>query len=248
MQVADERNSPTPRARAPFLLHGSVTCRVQHWSYRPTTAHLVLFAQRGTPTAADLQQWFQDLVSLGYTHVRTSAVQGTAVDRLEASGFRVLQDLALLAHDDVAGAARQWGKRPADTRRLLIADRRAASRVDHAAFGHDWALDDTALHEVCSATPRYRARGAGEPLLGYAITGRDGRQGFLQRLAVAPAAQRQGLGLGLVVDSLRWMARWRVERALVNTPVDNRGAIALYQQVGYHLLGERLHVLERTLA
>ncbi|HNJ96886.1 MAG TPA: GNAT family N-acetyltransferase [Ilumatobacteraceae bacterium] len=248
MQVADERNSPTPRARAPFLLHGSVTCRVQHWSYRPTTAHLVLYVQRATPTVADLQRWCHDLAALGYTHVRSSAVQGATVASLEAAGFHVLQDLALLAHDDVAGAARHWGRRAGDTRRLLVTDRRAASRVDLAAFGRDWALDDTALHEVCSATPRHRARGAGDPLLGYAITGRDGRQGFLQRLAVAPAAQRQGLGLALVVDSLRWMARWRVERALVNTPVDNQGALALYERVGYHVLGERLRVFERSLA
>lgn len=247
MQVADERNSPTPRARAPFLLHGSVTCRVQQWSYRPHTAHLVLYLQRATPTADDLRGWCRQLATLGYTHVRTSAVQGNTVDRLQAAGFQLLQDLALLALDDVAAAARRIGPRTGATRRLLVGDRRAASRVDLAAFGREWALDDIALHEVCSATPRHRARASGDPLVGYAITGRDGRQGFLQRLAVAPSAQRQGRGLDLVADSMRWMARWRVERALVNTPVDNDAALALYEQVGFHRLSERLQVFERSL-
>ena len=35
-----------------------------------------------------------------------------------------------------------------------------------------------------------------------AITGRDTRQGFLQRLAVAPEHQGQGLGTALVLDAL----------------------------------------------
>lgn len=247
MQVADERNSPTPRARAPFLLHGSVTCRVQHWSYRPHTAHLVLYVQRSAPTIGDLNDWCGQLAALGYTHVRTSAVQGSTVSRLDAAGFRVLQDLALLAHDDVAAAARRMRPHAGSTRRLLVADQRAASKVDLAAFGRDWALDDIALHEVGSATPRHRARAAGDPLVGYAITGRDGRQAFLQRLAVAPTAQRQGHGYSLVADSLRWMARWRVERALVNTPVENDPALTLYRQVGFRMLNERLQVFERSL-
>jgi ribosomal protein S18 acetylase RimI-like enzyme len=85
-------------------------------------------------------------------------------------------------------------------------------------------------------------------ILGYAISGRDARQSFLQRLAVHPAAQRQGLGRALVLDSLRWASRWRVDRVLVNTHTTNVAALELYEGLGFQRLREQLHVFERSLA
>jgi ribosomal protein S18 acetylase RimI-like enzyme len=209
----------------------------------------VLYQQRANPSRADLAEWCRQLAALGFVHVRTSAVAGGTASALTAGGFTVMQELVLLEHTDVrrAAAALTVAAAIAPTTRLLAASRRAASRIDEAAFGREWALDDVALHDVCAATPRHRARAAGNPLAGYAITGRDGRQGFLQRLAVHPDAQRNGLGLALVADSLTWMARWRVERALVNTPAGNEGALALYERAGYRRLPEALCVYERSL-
>ena len=133
------------------------------------------------------------------------------------------------------------------THRLLVGQRPAASAIDRASFGDDWALEPAAVGDVCTATPRHRSRGAGHPLAAYAISGRDGKQGFLQRLAVAPDAQRHGVGRALVQDSLHWLARWRVQRVLVNTAVDNDAALALYERLGFQRLGERLRVYERSL-
>ena len=107
--------------------------------------------------------------------------------------------------------------------------------------------DAAAIADVCSATPRHRARGIAHPLQGFAITGRDARQGFLQRLAVAPAHQRAGVATALVLDSLAWLARWRVQRVLVNTPATNAGALALYEGMGFERLTEQLRVYERAL-
>ena len=81
----------------------------------------------------------------------------------------------------------------------------------------------------------------------YALSGRDAKQGFLQRLAVDPSHQRAGLGRALVLDSLQWLARWRVQRVLVNTPTDNYPALALYEQLGFHRLGVHLRVYERDV-
>ena len=54
-------------------------------------------------------------------------------------------------------------------------------------------------------------------------------------------------GAALVADSLRWMARWRVQRALVNTHVGNDGALALYHRFGFSDLHDRLHGYERRI-
>jgi ribosomal protein S18 acetylase RimI-like enzyme len=53
--------------------------------------------------------------------------------------------------------------------------------------------------------------------------------------------------MALVADSLRWMARWRVNRALVNTHTGNTAALALYHGLGFSDLGDRLHVYERRI-
>lgn len=82
---------------------------------------------------------------------------------------------------------------------------------------------------------------------GYAITGRAGVRGYLQRLAVDPALQRKGVGSALVLDGLRWLRRWGSREVLVNTQVGNTGAVALYEALGFRIQPEGLAVLRRDL-
>lgn len=256
-----------PRAprRAPIVVRGRHTvCRVQQWSFRPDVAQIVLYHQRPLPTAADFHDWSGELQAAGYTRLRTSAVATDVWRELDAIGMQPVQELALLEHDDPGSVApRRTGRsalrnRPAKhrrTRTLRLAQRPDASRVDQLAFDDGWGLDDIAIHDVCRATPHHRARWLSTPdatrarcMAGYAITGRDGRQGFLQRLAVDPAQQRQGVGRLLVIDSLQWLARRQVHRVLVNTPTHNAPALALYDSLGFRLISERLRVYEQVLA
>jgi ribosomal protein S18 acetylase RimI-like enzyme len=82
---------------------------------------------------------------------------------------------------------------------------------------------------------------------GYAITGRAGPRGYLQRLAVDPSVQRQGIGAALVADGLRWLRRWGAREVLVNTQVGNGPALALYEALGFRLQPDGLAVLRRDL-
>ena len=79
---------------------------------------------------------------------------------------------------------------------------------------------------------------------GFLVSGRAGRTGYVQRLAVHPSAQRHGLATALLLDSLRWMRRTRVRRAFVNTHVENEAALELYRRHGFVELPERLRVHE----
>jgi len=156
----------------------------------------------------------------------------------------MVQELVLLEHDH----PRESPRPNRATQRLLVSQHDLASYVDHAAFEPGWSLDPEAIAEVCQATPHHRARWFGQDHMdAYALTGRDARQGFLQRLAVRPQAQGKGLGRAMVHDCLRWLAKWRVERVLVNTPVSNHAALHLYETSGFHRLTERLRVFERDL-
>jgi ribosomal protein S18 acetylase RimI-like enzyme len=222
-----------------------LVCRARAWPSMPDTAQLVMYQQIRPPTSADLARWGEQLAELGFARIRTSALATAASRRVELAGFYTIQELVLLQHDEPRRAPR-----PRASIARLVTDRQdEAARVDRAAFGHEWSLDAAAIDDVRHATPAHRARTTGGTLFqAYAITGRDGRQGFLQRLAVAPEHQGQGLGTALVLDALRWSGRWRADRVLVNTPTTNLVALGLYERLGFHRLTERLRVYERSLA
>lgn len=226
-------------------------CRVRCWPSQPRTAQLVLYQQSRLPTTADLARWCTELQARGFQAVRTSALGPAASLRVEAGGFHVVQELALLQHDDPRSVPAPQRRLAGTTfGRLLVPEDTDAATVDLAAFGPEWSLDAAALADVRRATPRHRGRAARDTdgrLVGFALTGRDSRLGFLQRLAVHPTAQRQGIALELVRDSLRWSARWRTHQVLVNTPTHNEPALALYERVGFRRLPDGLRVHERAL-
>ena len=231
---------------APLILRaGGVAARVRPWAFQPNVAHLVLYNQSRLPAPADILRWCSDLRVAGYDTVRTGALGAHAGARFERLGFEAIQSLVLLEHTAVGKLATL----PATTTRLSSDDDADASRIDVAAFGSGWCIDRVGIRDVRAATPRHRARAVriGGELVAYAISGRDGRSGYIQRLAVAPANQHQGHGAALVGDSLRWMSRWRVQRVLVNTHVGNEAALALYHRFGFADLSDRLHVYERRI-
>jgi ribosomal protein S18 acetylase RimI-like enzyme len=235
-----------PVTGGPLILRAAgVVARVRPWAFEANVAHLVLYNQTRLPAPSDIIGWIRDLRIAGYDTIRTGALGVQAGARFERLGFEAIQSLALLEHTAINSIAPS----PTGTVRLGADDDGEASRVDVAAFGARWCIDRTGIGDVRSATPRHRARAvrADDLIVAYAISGRDGRSGYVQRLAVHPDHQQKGHGAALVGDSLRWMARWRVQRALVNTHTGNVPALALYHGLGFTDLGDRLHVYERPI-
>lgn len=133
-------------------------------------------------------------------------------------------------------------------RRGRRADRRQALVVDAAAFPDFWRLDADGLADAEAATPysRFRVATMGGQVVGYAVTGRGGESGFLQRLATDPAVQRRGVGSALVGDALTWCERRRCDKVFVNTQVSNQAALALYRHLGFEVTPSDLVVLRWT--
>ena len=48
-------------------------------------------------------------------------------------------------------------------------------------------------------------------------------------------------------DALRWLRRWRAERAMVNTQLENRRALGLYERSGFRREASGLSVLALDL-
>lgn len=237
---------PTVGSTTPVVLRGAGgTCRVRSWPFQPDVAQMVVVTSPRSPSDRDLELWADALTAAGYRTVRTGAVATGTGERLAHAGYHPVQELVLLCHDHPSEAAAP--ELPTARLARSAPARQRASDVDRAAFDDGWQLDPAAVDDVCRATPRHRARTAGDGVHAYAISGRDARQGFLQRLAVEPDHQGSGLGRALVADSLRWLARRRVQRVLVNTPVDNDRALELYERAGFRRLPEPLRVYERDL-
>jgi ribosomal protein S18 acetylase RimI-like enzyme len=180
----------------------------------------------------------------------TAAVAASEAQAFLAVGFTVRERLHLLAHeltrlDDPNAAVANT-----TIRRARRSDRAPALEVDSRSFDPFWRLDPAGLDEAIEATPSSRFRVVDGPsgVIGYAVSGRAGSRGFLQRLAVDPGERRRGCGSALVLDGLRWMKRRGAARAMVNTQERNTEALRLYERLGFHLQPGGLAVLHTVLA
>lgn len=159
----------------------------------------------------------------------------------EAAGFVVRSRLLLLrreldaidapAHPVSAGSS---------------ADLAEAVEVDRAAFEPFWRLGLVGLRDALAATTRCSLLLArqpdGEPA-GFAVVGAGISLAYLQRLAVAPAAQASGVGRSLVRAAARWARAQGAGAILANTPEENEPATALYESEGFHTVTRDLAVL-----
>jgi GNAT superfamily N-acetyltransferase len=213
----------------------------------------------GPVSAADVRRCLDAAAAARYRTAITAALPRREQGPFFDVGFTVGERLHLLVHPlDHLPALRP----AAPLRRARRRDRAATLAVDHAAFESFWRLDDGGLGDALAATSAVHYRvaigdvgevdeinEAAQPgLLGYAITGRADHRGYVQRLAVDPAAEGTGVGATLLIDGLRWLRRWGARDALVNTQEGNERSLRLYQRTGFVLQPEGLAVLRYDLS
>ena len=231
-----------------LLEWGRERLRAGPWRGDPQIAYLNPVPGSPLPSPEFVRRCLRTLGNQGYRAVVTGALSPSEQASFRAAGFRPSEQLHLLSHDlkvmPVAHSA-------VTLRRANRPDRPEVLAVDGRAFEPFWRLDEAGLDEALSATPHNRFRVAtlaDGHIAGYAITGRAGRRGYIQRLAVEPEHQRAGIGAALVVDALRWLRRWRADRAMVNTQLQNDRALGLYERVGFRRESVGLAVLTADLA
>lgn len=221
--------------------------RTSPWRGDHQTAQLV--ATRGRPSPGAIRRCIEHLAEDGVLVAVTAALAPLEQEPYLAVGFEVHERLHLLSRD-VTELPRLSGTIP--MRRGRRSDHPEILAIDGRAFLPFWHLDESGLDDALSATPASRLRVALDPadessVIGYAVTGRAGSRGYLQRLAVDPARQRQGIATALVADALRWLRRWGAREVLVNTQEQNDSALALYRSLGFTREAEGLAVLRRDL-
>ncbi len=223
--------------------------RVAPWQGDPQTVLMGPARGRSGPEVAAIRHGLDRLRRKGITTVVTPALSYYEAEPFFQAGFTLHERLHLLAKNLLEpepeatpirssppgltiSTARMWHRR-----RMLD--------VDQRAFQGFWQFDAVSLGEALNATPQYWARLAeiDGATVGYAITGRAGDRGYLQRLAVVPEAQGKGVGSTLVNDAIDWLRHRRATLALVNTQEINTRAFDLYQRHGFVRQSEGLIVL-----
>ena len=227
---------------------GAERVRAGTWRGRAGIAYLAPVPGAPAPSSGFVERCVESLAARGFVEVITGALAPAEQRGFLSAGFRVKEHLVLLAHDllDLPPLVPVEGVR---MRRAWRRDRAAVLAADGAAFREFWRLDDAGLDEALAATPsaRFRVAADADGVVGYAVTGRAGRQGYIQRLAVDPSRQRRGVGRALVIDGLHWLDRRGASRAVVNTQPDNEPALELYRTLGFREQVAGLDVLGRAL-
>lgn len=244
------------------ILHdGGVLVRVRSSATRPDRALLTIIGAheigRDLPPPPEIERWLLELARRGYRTVRTSALSPHIAAQLGAVGFRDVQSLELLSLN-VSEAHCSRPPRDMRVRRWREFGHRGSAAnprrgdlvaIDVAAFGHDWAFDESDLEEALGATHRTAVFIAGRPSTeGFAVAGVSDDTGYLQRLAVLPSHQRLGIASALLSASVAWLRARGCTRVLVNTESTNDRALALYKKFGFRSLQHGLTVMERGLS
>jgi GNAT superfamily N-acetyltransferase len=213
--------------------------RLRPWRGQPEVAEIAIGAAAG-PSREVVDECVAHLRASGYRAVVTTALSPAEALGFVDAGFGVRERLHLLSHDLVDPPSASG-----DTRRARRSDRPTVLCLDNLSFDTFWRLDEQSLDDALHATPtvRFRLVLDGDGVVGYAITGRAARQGYLQRLAVHPRGRGRGHSRTLVADALDWLRRRGTTRALVNTQEHNAAALRLYESCGFRRLPTSLCVL-----
>jgi GNAT superfamily N-acetyltransferase len=203
---------------------------------------------------AAVAQCIDRLREVGYRSVVTNAMAEPEQSAFVAHGFTVRARLRLLS---LELRAEPVISTPIRVDHVGRHEHDRVLALDEAAFDASWQLGPIGLRDALDATPTRQLRASrgpggrddhtGPELTGYAITGKAGTDGYLQRIAVAPDAQGHGYGRALVDDALHFLWREGADRAYVNTQLDNDRARTLYESCGFSLRPNGLCVLERSL-
>ncbi len=243
---------------------GSDQFRFGPWHADQDVAYVAVSPRVGSPTSGGVRLLLERLSTHGYHRVVTAALRPEEAAAFTGAGFDERERLVVLSHDlrsvpTALEALPTGASASVGIRRARRIDRSDVLDLDATAFEEAWRLDEHGLAEAIDATPHTRFRvvedkavpdktvRADHAIVGYAICGRAGRTGYIQRLAVDPSRQHAGIGRWLVVDALSWLRRRSATLAMVNTQQSNLRALDLYRRLGFRTEPVELAVMTRDL-
>ena len=127
------------------------------------------------------------------------------------------------------------------------ADIDAVATLDALAFAPRWHFSASQLLALFMGG-RMRIGLINGQLVGYSVLAyASGDDAQLERLAVHPGHQGQGVGRHLLLDAAYWARDAGASALLLNTQTDNRASQALYRGAGFRATGHIIPLFSRRL-
>ena len=131
-------------------------------------------------------------------------------------------------------------------RDMGLDDISVVSKLDMDSFDPLWQNSQRSLEIAWIKSALSTVAEANGKIVGYQISTASSSSGHLARLAVLPDWQGCGIGTALVNHMLARFHQWGALRVTVNTQVDNKASLALYQKIGFVKTKERYPVYGLT--
>jgi ribosomal-protein-alanine N-acetyltransferase len=119
------------------------------------------------------------------------------------------------------------------------ADLLRLAEIEAVSFTDAWPVDLLAVELVHPQAVLLVGSRERNPPAGYAVFRHVAGEAELLRIGVAPEERRQGLARALVEAGLARLRMEKVEVCHLEVRVDNHGAIALYEALGFESTGRR---------
>lgn len=178
----------------------------------------------GAGFLAAAARWLQDH---GVEEVRSPALNTHTTGVWERAGFRQRERFRLFERDlrrPILEPVHEVDQSDTVIARMV--------EIDDSAFAEEYRLGRMGLESSLDATRDSIVLTVGRPAVGFCVTGYADGTSFLQRIAVEPARQRQGIGTDLVRAAMRWARRMGAGSMSLNTHEQNPAA-GLYAREGF---------------
>jgi ribosomal-protein-alanine N-acetyltransferase len=241
MALADQPITVTQKGQWPgriSLRRGWARAEARPWNDSEPQASLRLL--RGGPSF--LEACTFHMLELGAGGVISPPLPLSSQRPWAQAGFKTFIDLALMRlslDSSPQSPSHLVVERPEAELEELLA-------IDEAAFSSFWRFNRSALEEAIGATSRSTTltiQGSNGVAIAYAVVGFGSAIAYLQRVAVDPEWQGQGMGRSLVRVVARKARTSGAKVLLLNTQTDNHSAIGLYEDEGFVRLPEPLSLL-----
>jgi len=180
------------------------------------------------------------LRNLGVRKLAWMDYSGWARPYLERRGFRPLTEVITLIKTDCAMPT--VGAPPITLRPASKGDFAALAVIDHQAFTPPWWRSEASMQRRATRASRFILAERGHEVIGYVETELHPPMGHLNRIAVHPDHQGEGIGGLLLKRALLSLWRRGADRVSLNTQRSNKRSRHLYTRFGFEATGDSVTV------
>ncbi|MCJ7737970.1 MAG: GNAT family N-acetyltransferase [Anaerolineae bacterium] len=119
--------------------------------------------------------------------------------------------------------------------------------IDHRAFTPHWWHGKHTIRDRITQAISFTVALQNETIVAYAEADISGSNGHINRIAVEPERQSQGIGALLLQNTLTTLWQHHVDSVTINTQRDNLAALRLYREFGFAPTGDTVTIWEYKL-